>query len=65
MEEIEVAGHKYRAVGAAVPGRCGDCAFKKGFSCTLAEVKGNALSFCSGTHRPDGKDVNFVLAHQA
>lgn len=65
LGEIEVRGHKYRAVEAAEPGRCGNCAFKNGFGCTLAEVKGNALSFCSGEHRPDGKYMNFLPAHQA
>lgn len=64
METIEIRGHKYRAVDAE-PGKCGDCAFKNGFGCILAEVKGDALSYCSGKHRPDGKDMNFVPAHQA
>lgn len=58
--QIELHGHKYRAIEAPIPGRCGNCVFKKGFGCALAEAKGNALSFCSGKHRPDRKDVNFL-----
>lgn len=64
METIEIRGHKYRAIESATPGTCGSCAFKNGFGCLLTEVTGNALSHCSGEHRPDGKSVNFVLAHQ-
>lgn len=63
METIEVRGTKYRAIEAPLPGSCGNCAFKNGFGCILAEEKGNALVFCSGKHRPDKKDFNFVPAH--
>lgn len=65
MEKIEVNGRKYRAVESLEPGKCGSCAFKKGFGCLLAEVKGDALSYCSGKHRLDGKSVQFVTDHQA
>lgn len=65
METVEVGGHKYHAVESSIPGKCGDCAFKNGFGCILAEVKGDALSYCSGKHRPDGKHLTFVPAHQA
>lgn len=63
MNEIEIDGHKYAAVESPAPGKCGNCAFKEGFGCKLAERTGNALAHCSGKHRPDGKDVNFVPAH--
>jgi hypothetical protein len=65
METVEINGHKYRAIEAPVVGECGNCAFKKGFGCLLAEAKGEALSYCSGKHRPDGKDMNFIPAHLA
>lgn len=62
---VEVDGRKYVAVESPEPGRCGNCAFKKGFGCRLGEVKGSALPYCAGTHRSDGKHMNFVPAHQA
>lgn len=65
MQVIEVKGHKYHAIEAPIPGRCGNCCFKNGFGCRLAEATGDALSHCSGDHRPDGKFMNFVPAHLA
>lgn len=65
MEEIEINGHKYRAVESTTPGKCGTCAFKDGFGCALAQATRDALPYCSGKHRPDGKFVTFVPAHQA
>lgn len=63
MDEIEIDGHKYVAVESPEPGKCGNCAFKEGFGCKLAERTGNALAYCSGKHRSDGQDMNFVPAH--
>lgn len=62
MEIIEVDGRKFRAVDSPKPGACGECALKQGFGCRLAEVKGTCLPYCSGAHRPDGKDVNWLPA---
>ena len=62
MNVVEVNGHKYRAHEAAEPGKCGNCSFKNGFGCLLEEVNGNALTLCSGKHRPDGKHMNFAPA---
>lgn len=64
-EEMEVRGRRYRAFESPVPGRCGNCAFKKGFGCALAEATGDALSRCSAQHRPDGRSMYWVPAHLA
>lgn len=65
QETIQIKGQAYTAIDAPIAGRCGDCAFKNGFGCLLAEATESALAYCSGKHRADGKDKNFVLAHRA
>lgn len=65
LDAIEIDGQKYCAIESPVAGKCGNCAFKKGLGCRLAEVKGSALPYCAGTHRQDGRDLNFIPAYSA
>jgi len=61
MDSVEIDGHKYVAKDGW-PGKCDGCALKDGFGCRLAAAYPDALSYCSGNRRADGRHMIFVPA---
>lgn len=56
---VDVGGHKFKAVDHEA-GKCGTCAFKDGFGCSL--WRDDSETNCQPAQRKDGRSVIWVKA---